>query len=97
MAGLAIHAMQVEMLLEPGHTQEFLQRGFFHQRDLAKTHVLIHEREDLLGVVVGKTEAATDLLRHSHAYLDVPIEANAVRGDTKCGRLPHIVQECSPG
>ena len=58
MAGLAIHAMQIEVLLKPGHTQEFLQRGFFHQRDLAKTHVLIHEREDLLGVVVGKTEAA---------------------------------------
>ena len=59
--------------------------------------MLIYERDDLLGLVVGKTQAATDFFGHSHAHLNVPIEANAVRRDPKGGRFPYIVQERSPG
>src|ERR1700751_1479661 len=58
--------------------------------------MLIYESDDLLGVVVGKTQAATDFFGHSHAHLNVPIEANAVRCDPKGGWFPYIVQERSP-
>ena len=97
MAGQAVGAMQGEVFVESRHAEKFLQRGFLHARGVAESHVIVDQGEDLLGVLAGEAQAATDFFRHFHADVDVPVEANAIRGDSKSWRLPDVMQQCAPG
>ena len=97
MAGLAIDLVQGEVLVKARHADKLLQRGFLHARRVGETHVVGDQRENLLAIVFRETQPAENFLPHLHSDIDVPIEADAVRGDAKSRRLANIVQQGSPG
>jgi hypothetical protein len=55
---------------------------------------------DLIRVVVGKAQAATDVPGHGDADVHVTVEADAIAGfgsGAECGRFADVVEERSPG
>ena len=61
-AGQRIGAVQRQVLVETRHAQKFLQRGFAHPRGVAKAHVIVHQRENLLASSLPKTANAGKFL-----------------------------------
>ena len=96
MAGGAIEAMHLEVFVKPFLAQELLERGFPHLRQLGKLHVVRYDRHNLIGLVVGHTQAITDGARHFRAHIGVAIEANPIEA-FESGRLADIVQQSAPG
>src|SRR5580704_4393035 len=80
----AVQAVQFEVLWEARQTDEALQGGFTHLGHVFELHVVGHQGADLVGVVIGKTEAAADRGGHGNAYVHMSIEADAIAGDG-CG------------
>jgi len=59
-------------------------------------HVMRHQRFHLRGVIARKTEAGEDRAGHFDAFLDVAVEADAVR-HAEHGWLAHVVQQRAQG
>src|SRR5579864_6439079 len=97
MAALAVEAVQLKMLLKLGQTEEALERGIFHSRDVAKAHVIGDQREHLGGIVIGETEAAADFFGHFGADFSVSVKADTVWRNAKRGRLANIMQQRAEG
>ncbi len=57
MAGQAVGTVQRKMLIKRRQAQKPLQRRLLHPRDMAEAHVIVDQRQNLLGVVVGETQA----------------------------------------
>src|ERR1700730_12069458 len=89
--------MQLDMFVKTRHAHKLLERGFFHLRYLRKSHMVTNQSENLLGVIVGKTEAPADLFRHLHSSVNEPVETNAIRRHAKRGRLADVMQKRTPG
>ncbi len=96
-AGLAIEAMQFEVLVELGQADKALESGFFHFAHLAKAHVVRDQREDLRGITIREAQAVEDGPGHFFSNPDVIVKTNAVRRNAKGGRLADVVQQSSPG
>jgi hypothetical protein len=99
-AGAAIEAMKLEMLLEAGQADEALQGSGTHLKNVLETKMVRDEGADLRGVVIRKAQAAADFLGHARADLDVPIKADAIagmRGRSEGGRFADIVKKDAPG
>src|SRR5277367_3265917 len=92
-AGEAIEAVQFQMLSEARQPQKLLQRRLLHQLYLAETHVIVDQRQNLIGFVVRKSEPAQDFRSHLHANLNLPVEPYAIRRNPKSRRLAHIVKQ----
>src|SRR6202789_3286578 len=84
------------MLFKVRQTEESLEGRLLHLAHIGETHVVGDEQQDLLGVVVGKAEAAANFFRNADSHFHVPVKTNAVRGSAKGGRLPNVVQQRSP-
>ena len=65
--------------------EEALQRGLLHLQDVAEAHVVLDQRDDLRGVVVGEAQARENFLGDADADLDVAVEADAVAGNLRVG------------
>src|SRR5215472_18203296 len=78
MAREAVEAMQFQVLLEARQSGKALKSRIAHLRHVLEAHVVRHQRDDLLGVVVRETKTAANFLGHAHADLHMLIEANAV-------------------
>ena len=65
--------------------------------DVGKPHVIVDQRQNLIGLVVGEAQAAADFGGHLYADFHVAIEADAVGRDAEGRRLAYIVQQRSPG
>src|SRR5690349_12218327 len=99
MAGLAIKAVEFEVFVELGKADKAFKRGLAHLGDALELHVVGDESFDLVGVVIGETEAAAKGVSHANANVDMAVEADAVAGfggRSEGGRFPDIVQEDSP-
>jgi len=99
-AGLAIEAVKFEVLLELGEADETLQCGLAHLGDVLELHVVGDEGFDLVGFVIGKTEAAAKVIGHADADVDVAVEADSVAGfggGAECGGLANVVKQNAPG
>ncbi len=99
-ARLAIEAVKFKVLIEKGQADEPLECGWAHLSDVFELHMVCHEGFDLGGLVVGKTEAAADVLGHADANFDVVVEADPVTsfgGGTERGWLANIMKENTPG
>src|SRR5580704_2491216 len=96
-AGLAIEAVQFEMLGEVRHADKSLEGGFTHALGVGEAHVVIDQGENLLGVVVGETQTTEDFAGHFDANVNMSVEADAIGSDAKSRRLANIVQQRTPG
>ena len=96
MAGQRISPVQRQVLVEARHAQKLLQRRLAHASGMAKTHVIVHQRQNVLRVIARKPQPPADFLRHLHANLHMPVEADAVGRHAKRGWLSHIVQQRAP-
>jgi hypothetical protein len=96
-AGEAVDAVEFEVLVEGGQTEEFFQSGLVHALYLSETHVMVDEGENLIGVVVREAETAEDLGGHFYSDIDVAVETDAVGRDAEGGRLADVVEKRSPG
>ena len=99
--GGGVDAMQFQVLVEARQAKEALQRGLLHLQDVAEAHVVLDQREDLRGVVVGEAQAREDILGDADADLDVAVEADAVAGNRRIRRLigrglADVVQQRAP-
>ena len=63
---------------------------------MRKSHVILDQGKYLICIVVGEPQAAADFLRHFDSDINVAVEADAVRSDTKRRRLADVVQERAP-
>jgi hypothetical protein len=72
--------------------QKFLQRRFIHLEHLREAHMVIHQRQNLLGLVVRKAQPPANFGSHPHANVNMPVESNTIRRNAKRRRFPHIVQ-----
>ena len=97
MRGEAIHAMECEVLIEAIEAEETLQRRVLHLRRVGEAHVVLDQRENLVGVVVGEAQSATGFGTDRYADLNMVVETDAVRRDAKCRWLTDIMQERAPG
>jgi hypothetical protein len=59
---------------------------------MGESHVIVHERQDLSGVIAGKSQTAADFPGNLYPHIYVVIEADAIRGPAESWRLPHIVK-----
>src|ERR1700722_3502094 len=84
------------MLFKVRQTEESLEGRLLHLAHIGETDVVANEQQDLLGVVVGKSQAAANLLRNADTHFHVPVETYAVRSHAKGGRFPYVVQQRSP-
>lgn len=50
--GTAIQPVKLQVLIEPGKAKKAFEGGLLHLRDVAEAHVILDERDDLLGVFV---------------------------------------------
>ena len=99
-AGLAIEAVEFEVFVELGKTDEAFEGGSAHLGDVFELHVIGDEGFDLVGVVIGEAEAAAETIGHADADLDVAIEADAVTrlgGGAEGGGLADVVEQDAPG
>ena len=80
-----------------GRRRNLLQRGLLHALHIFKAHVIVDQRQNLIGLVVGEAQAAADFGGHLHSDFYMAIEADAVGGDAEGGRLAYVVQQRSPG
>ena len=102
MRGEAVDAVERQVFVEVGKTQEAFEGGLSHVQDVGEAHVVFDQREDLLGLFVREVEAAKDMFGDADAYLDVAVEADTVvriawvRG-SEGGGLADVVKEGSPG
>src|SRR5262249_15339284 len=85
------------MLIESRQPDELLEGRWAHALHITKAHVIADERQNLLGVIIRKTQTLTDRLGHSDSDFDVTIEPDSIRGPTEGWRLAHIMEERSPG
>src|SRR5260370_38750847 len=88
------------MLLEARKPDKLFQRRCAHLFDRSKPHVIVHQREDLLGVLVGKTQPLTDGFSHAYADFHVIVEANTVarlRRGLERGWLAAVMKQNAPG
>ena len=92
-AAEAIEAVKLKMLFKSGQTEETLEGGLFHLHHIAEAHVIGDERADLMRLVIGEVKAAADFLCHARSHLGMMVKANAIRRNTKCGRLADVVKQ----
>src|SRR5215469_13767507 len=96
MAGFAIQAMELQMLIEMRQPNKLLERRRFHALYIGETHVVADQGENLPGVVIREPQAPADFFRHPDAHVDVIIKANAVRRPPEGGRFSNIMKQRSP-
>src|SRR5712692_12039223 len=87
------------MLLEAREPHKLFQRCGTHLLDSAELHVIVHQRKDLLGFLVGEAQSPANGLSHAHADFDVMVETNAVAGlrrGLERRWLPDIMEQGSP-
>src|SRR5205814_3676081 len=93
MARQAIHAVQLQVLLELWEAEEALERGGFHAWGIGEAHVVGDQSADMLGIGMGEAEPGADLLRHALADFYMTVKADAVGRDAEGGRLSHVMQQ----
>ena len=94
-AGETIEPVQRQMFGKARLPNKLLQRRGAHPFDGSELHMVVYQRKNLLGVLVGKAQPLADGLGHTHADFDVVVEANAVaglRGGLKCRWLANVVE-----
>ena len=99
MAGLAVEAVKLEVLVELWKADEALQGRRAHLGNVFELHVVGNQRFDLVDIVVGEAEAATDYIGHPDADFDVAVEADAIAGfggGAESRGLADVVEEHSP-
>ena len=99
MAGKTVEPVQGQVFLEAREPHKLLQRGGAHLLDRPELHVIVHQRQDLLGVLVGEAQAPADGLGHAHADFYVIVETNAVPGlggGLECRRLANVMKKDAP-
>src|SRR5208282_5450471 len=96
-AGQTVEAMQFQMLVEGALAKKFFQRGLLHAVHIGEPHVIVDQRQDLIGVVVGETQTSADFGGHFYSYFYVAIEADAVGRYAEGWGLAYVVEERSPG
>ena len=99
-AGLAIEAVKFEVFLELRKADEALEGGLTHLGDVFELHVVGDEGFDLVGVVVGKTETAAELVGHADPDVHVAVETDTVsgfRGGAERGGLAEVMEKDAPG
>src|ERR1035438_6224153 len=89
-AGEAVDAMHLQMFIEGGHTQKFLQRRLIHALYNSEAHVVVDQRENPIGLVIREAQTAADLGGHFYSDVDVSIEADAVGRDSEGRRLAYV-------
>jgi hypothetical protein len=89
--------MQFEMFFEGGQAKELFQSGLLHALHVAEPHVIVDQREDLIGLPIREVQAAEDFGGHFHTYLNVSIEADAVGCDAESWGFADVVEERTPG
>src|ERR1700734_344831 len=97
----AVHPVKSQVLVELWQTQESLQRRLAHLQDIAEPHVIFHQCDDLLRVLIRKTEPSENCFGHPYANVDMPIESNAVARlfrirRTKRRGLANVMQQRAP-
>jgi hypothetical protein len=63
----------------------------------SEAHVIVYQRQNLIGLVVREAQTAADFGGHLYSYFYVAIEADAVGRDAEGCGLAYVVQERSPG
>lgn len=94
--------MQREVLVELRQTEEALERGAAHVADVAESHVVLDQGEDLRGLFVREAQPVEDGSGDLFSSFNVAVEADAVAGLCGIGRrkrrgLADIVQQHAPG
>ena len=89
--------MQFQVLIKAGQSQELLQRGLIHPLHVGETHVIVDQRQNLVGVIVGKAQASADFRSHLNAHFHVAVKTDSIRGDAERRRLADIVEQGAPG
>ena len=89
------------MLVKLRQPQKPLQHRLAHLQNIAEAHVVLHQRNDLLGIFIGKTQPPQNLLRHPHSNLNMSVKADAIARLLRIGRpesrgLSNIVQQRAP-
>ena len=98
--GLTIEAVEFEVFVELRKADEAFEGGSAHLGYVFELHVIGNEGFDLVGVVIGETEAAAEAIGHADADFDVAIEADAVSrfgGGAEGWRLANVVEQDAPG
>src|SRR5580698_8261813 len=78
MRGAGIHPMERQVLVELRQPQKPLQRRLTHLHDVAKAHVVLHQRNNLFSVLIREPQPAQDLLRYADTHLHMSIKTDAV-------------------
>jgi hypothetical protein len=64
---------------------------------LAEAHVIVYQRQNLIGFVVREAQTAENFFGHLYSDIDVAIEADAVGRYAESWGLAYVVEERSPG
>jgi hypothetical protein len=88
--------MQRQMLVKVRKAEEAFESRLLHPGCVSETHVVGNQRQDLLRLVIGKSETAADLSSNLHPHLHMPVKTYTVRRSTKSGRFAYVVQQGSP-
>ena len=97
-AGRAVDAVKFQFLGKRGAGQESFQGADPHLGGILKGHMVGDAGADCRDVVVGKSEAPQNLLRHAGSHPLVPEEADPTGGFGAGGAgFAHIVQQGGEG
>ena len=80
------------MLIKMLQAEETLQRRLLHFLHIGKTHVIGDQQQDLLRLVIGKSQTETNLFSNANPNVRVTVEAYAVWRHAKSGWLANVVQ-----
>src|SRR5882724_387958 len=85
MAGGAVQAMQLQVLLEVRLPEESLEGALAHPVDIFELEMIGHQSFHAVDLVAGKSQPPQNLDRHFRAHLDVAIEADPLDGHVEMG------------
>ena len=94
-AGKTVEPVQRQMFLKARKPHELFQRRRAHFLDRSELHVIVHQRKDLLGVLIREAQSFANGLGHAHTDLHMMVETNAVprfRRGLECRWLADVVK-----
>ena len=96
--GTAVDPMKFELLDKGGSSEEAFERAHPHMGSVFKGHMVGDTGGDGMNVVVRKTKAAEDLLRHTGSDSLVTKKSDSTVGlGFRCAGFSHIMKKSGEG
>src|ERR1700693_4463882 len=87
------------MLVKLRQPDETLPRRGPHARHTLKPHLIGNQRQNLLAILVRKTQPLTDTFGHPNSHIYMTVKADPIsrlRNRPECARFSYIMQKNTP-